>query len=81
MVNIVTRTYVLFFRPSDSNPLTSDKANLVIKINVPVAVRTTDVRLPDNNNVESFTVDIKRPNGNIVPVDNAEVIIHEFSCH
>ena len=61
------------FRPSDNNPLVSSEEVLVIRVNVPQDVRIVSVRLPENTNVEDFTVSVRRPNGQNVPVDNGDV--------
>lgn len=63
----------LIHSPSGNNPLTTSRNTLVITVDVPQDVPITSVRLPDQTNVESFTVTVRRPNTQTVPVNNGEV--------
>ena len=69
----------LYYRPNDNNPLVSSEEVLVITVKVPQDVPIVSVRLPENTNVEDFTVSVRRPNGQTVPVDNGDVRSLYFS--
>lgn len=64
---------LLFCRPSDGRPLRSNKPKLVVMIDVPSDVPITEVSLPTNGNVGTFTVTVRKPNGERVPVDGGKV--------
>lgn len=47
----------------------------MIKIRVPSEVSVTVVRLPTSTNVDSFTLEVRRPNKETVPVNDGNVRI------
>lgn len=69
--------YCRTYRPSDEEPFTTDKPKVIIRVNVPEDARTTDLNLPTNRNVDYFTVDVRKPNGNLIPVKDGQV--HMFN--
>lgn len=69
----------LYFRPSDDRPLTTNEPRLKATIEVPRDVPVKEVSLPTNENVESFTVTVRRPNGELVPVRDGKVYtLHSY---
>ena len=69
----------LFDRPSDNNPLVTSRNTLLITIVVSQDVPITSVRLPIRENVDSFTVTVRRPNSQTVPVNDGEVSQLKYS--
>ena len=53
--------------------MTTDKNEFIVRISVPADQPITDVKLPTNENVESFTVTVRRPNGEDLPVKDGRV--------
>jgi len=61
-------------RPADRDPLITDEQRLVIRVRIPADEPMTNVRLPNNKNVENFSVMVRKPNGTEIPVREGQVL-------
>ena len=65
-------------RPSDDNPLVTDKEIFEVTVDAPDNTnRFTDVRVPTSvDNVDTYEVFVRQPNGKLVPVTDGKVRLY-----